>query len=191
MKANKEIILSAGPVMSPTLLLLSGVGDKDELAAIGVPPIHHLPSVGKNVTEHPLLLAPFRINSNDSRDPETRDPVVAADQLEEWRVNKTGPLVDPPLIMLGWFRLNESSEIFQKFPDPSSGNKSAHFEIVFVVRSKSTHVLRKELICALVLGSVWRSCTACRGKLYDPRHRVRLSLVQYVWPPLGSQSHAD
>jgi choline dehydrogenase-like flavoprotein len=47
-KARKEVILSAGSFNSPQLLMLSGIGDKQELAKAGIPSILHLPDVGKN-----------------------------------------------------------------------------------------------------------------------------------------------
>jgi choline dehydrogenase len=50
--AGRDIILSAGVVNSPKALLLSGIGPADELAAVGVKPVHDLPGVGKNLQDH-------------------------------------------------------------------------------------------------------------------------------------------
>jgi choline dehydrogenase len=52
--ADREVILSAGAVDSPRLLLLSGVGPAPELEEVGVPVTHHLPGVGRNLHDHPL-----------------------------------------------------------------------------------------------------------------------------------------
>lgn len=52
--ADAEVIVSAGAVDSPRLLLLSGIGPAAELEAVGVPVVHHLPGVGKNLHDHPL-----------------------------------------------------------------------------------------------------------------------------------------
>lgn len=49
--AEKEVVLSAGAINSPRLLLLSGIGPADELAAAGVPVVHDLPGVGKNLRD--------------------------------------------------------------------------------------------------------------------------------------------
>ncbi len=51
---NGEVVLSAGAVDSPRLLLLSGIGPADELAAAGVPVVHDLAGVGRNLHDHPL-----------------------------------------------------------------------------------------------------------------------------------------
>ncbi|MDF1779601.1 MAG: choline dehydrogenase [Rhizobiaceae bacterium] len=50
--ANREVILSAGTVNSPQILLLSGIGPADELSALGIDTVHDLPGVGKNLQDH-------------------------------------------------------------------------------------------------------------------------------------------
>ena len=50
--ANREIILSAGAIQSPRLLMLSGVGDRQHLQQAGVEAVHHLPGVGQNLQDH-------------------------------------------------------------------------------------------------------------------------------------------
>ena len=49
---NKEIILSAGAYNSPQILMLSGIGDGDELQRHKIPVKEHLPGVGKNLQDH-------------------------------------------------------------------------------------------------------------------------------------------
>ena len=50
--AAKEVILSAGPIGSPQLLQLSGIGDETVLKKAGVALTHRLPGVGKNLQDH-------------------------------------------------------------------------------------------------------------------------------------------
>ena len=50
--ATKEVVLSAGAIGSPQLLLLSGVGPRDELAEVGVDCRLDLPDVGKHLKDH-------------------------------------------------------------------------------------------------------------------------------------------
>ena len=47
-----EVVLSGGTFNSPQLLQLSGVGNTDELSALGIPAVHHLPGVGENLEDH-------------------------------------------------------------------------------------------------------------------------------------------
>ncbi|KAF2368328.1 Glucose-methanol-choline oxidoreductase C-terminal [Trinorchestia longiramus] len=53
--ATKEVILSAGAIGSPQILMLSGVGDTDHLQQFNIPMVHHLPGVGQNLQDHPTL----------------------------------------------------------------------------------------------------------------------------------------
>jgi len=58
--AATEVVLSAGTIGSPHLLLLSGVGSRDELAAVGVECVVDLPDVGRHLKDHlhaPLMFA--------------------------------------------------------------------------------------------------------------------------------------
>ena len=50
--ARAELILSAGALISPKLLMLSGIGDTEMLGRHNVECIHHLPGVGRNLQDH-------------------------------------------------------------------------------------------------------------------------------------------
>lgn len=50
--ANKEIILSAGAIGSPQLLMLSGIGPSEQLRNVKIQPIVDLPGVGENLIDH-------------------------------------------------------------------------------------------------------------------------------------------
>ena len=50
--ASREVILSGGAVNSPQLLMLSGIGDPEQLRAVGVEPRHELVGVGANLQDH-------------------------------------------------------------------------------------------------------------------------------------------
>lgn len=51
-QVDKELILSAGPINSPQLLKLSGVGPGAELQSLGIEVVHDLPGVGENLQDH-------------------------------------------------------------------------------------------------------------------------------------------
>ncbi len=52
LKARREVILSAGALQSPQLLMLSGVGPGAHLQALGLPVLHDLPGVGRHLHDH-------------------------------------------------------------------------------------------------------------------------------------------
>jgi choline dehydrogenase len=51
-QAAREVLLSAGAVQSPQILLLSGIGDPEELARFGIPVVKALKGVGANLQDH-------------------------------------------------------------------------------------------------------------------------------------------
>ena len=51
-RAAREVIVSGGPINSPQLLKLSGLGPAAELAELGIPVVHDLPGVGENLQDH-------------------------------------------------------------------------------------------------------------------------------------------
>jgi choline dehydrogenase-like flavoprotein len=53
-----EVILSAGVIGTPQILLLSGIGPADELRAMGIQPVSDVPGVGKNLQDH--VMVPLR-----------------------------------------------------------------------------------------------------------------------------------
>jgi choline dehydrogenase len=65
-EASREVILCAGAIGSPQLLMLSGIGDPDELRGHGIDPVHDLPAVGRNLSDHPMAIALFDASGKDS-----------------------------------------------------------------------------------------------------------------------------
>ena len=61
-RARKEIILCAGAVASPQLLLLSGIGPKSQLSELGITCIADLPGVGENLQDHVGVYLNYRID---------------------------------------------------------------------------------------------------------------------------------
>lgn len=51
-RCEREVLLTAGAINSPRLLMLSGIGPADHLRAAGVDPLHDLPGVGSNLQDH-------------------------------------------------------------------------------------------------------------------------------------------
>ena len=56
-----RVVLSAGALKSPHLLMLSGIGPKDQLQQFGIPVIHDLPGVGQNLFNHLSAQVTFKV----------------------------------------------------------------------------------------------------------------------------------
>lgn len=61
-ESSREIIVCAGAIESPALLLRSGIGPADDLAALGIPLIRHAPEVGGNLQDHPDLYVEYAVS---------------------------------------------------------------------------------------------------------------------------------
>ncbi|AVP56210.1 GMC family oxidoreductase [Pulveribacter suum] len=92
-RATREVLLSAGALLSPQLLKLSGVGPAEELQRHGIAVVHNLPGVGEQLHDHPdvvlVLNAPqlpdlFGLSAGGAR------RLLAG--LSEWRRRRTGML---------------------------------------------------------------------------------------------------
>ena len=61
-RARREVLLSAGAMQSPQILMLSGVGDQNELTQHGIAVKKHLPGVGKNFHDHPDFIFGYKVS---------------------------------------------------------------------------------------------------------------------------------
>lgn len=88
-KAKKEVIISAGVIKSPHLLMLSGIGAKTQLEKYNIDLISNLPQVGQNFQDHPTIIAIYKMGP--------AEPVLPKNPSEF-----------PVTIMEGYVALNES-----------------------------------------------------------------------------------
>ena len=65
----EEIVLTAGAIASPQLLLLSGVGPAEHLRSLGIPVVHALAGVGQNLRDHPNVRVPVKVKDDFPLDP--------------------------------------------------------------------------------------------------------------------------
>ena len=86
-RAEREVILSAGAIGSPQLLLLSGIGPADQLRRLGLPVRCDLPGVGENLQDHPYVTCVWDVPAGGSL-ADAEKPKA----LLEYLFRKTGPL---------------------------------------------------------------------------------------------------
>ena len=63
-RAGREVVLCAGAVNTPQLLMLSGIGDEKELSEFGIGVTHHSPEVGKNLLDHLVATLGFDVHDD-------------------------------------------------------------------------------------------------------------------------------
>ncbi|TFK31676.1 aryl-alcohol oxidase-like protein [Crucibulum laeve] len=130
--ATKEVIICGGVFATPQLLLLSGIGPKQELEQHGIDVVVDLPDVGAKFVDHPLLANYYEVNSENTFDGLLRDPSAFGANIEKWMTTKQGLLVNSPANTQGYIRLPEDSDLLKKFSDPASGPQSGHIEFIFI-----------------------------------------------------------
>jgi choline dehydrogenase len=61
-RAEREVVLSAGAFNSPQLLMLSGIGPAEHLRSVGIEPVVDSPHVGEHLQDHPLATTTYSVN---------------------------------------------------------------------------------------------------------------------------------
>lgn len=106
--ASKEVILSAGAIDSPRILLRSGIGAKEELAPHDIALIHDLPGVGKNLQDHLF----YSVSSKASVKGGLNPVIAPGRQLKElikYIFGRKGALTIGPLEAVAFFNLDDPS----------------------------------------------------------------------------------
>lgn len=141
-KAKKEVIVSSGVFESPKLLMLSGIGPKEELAAHGIKPVLVSPHVGQNLLDHPILAHVFRLKDGYGLDDHLlRAGPMKDGAMEVYRKNRTGPYSSGLLELVGLPRIDARLEKSKEYlaakaknggRDPFGPGGQPHFEVDFV-----------------------------------------------------------
>lgn len=99
--------------------MLSGIGDREEIIAMGIQPHVHLPDVGKHLQDHPFVANYFTVNSTTTFDTTLRNKTVFNTQLAEWRATRGGPFSDGLGLGVAFLRIPSNSSVFTNFTDPA------------------------------------------------------------------------
>ena len=110
---GKEVILSAGTVGSPHILLLSGIGPRDQLEKHQIPLIVDLPGVGKNLQDHLTTILVYLSKIRTL----TGDDFTSAENLQQWSKDGTGPLASCIGEAQAWFQVKQSEMRSSSFDD--------------------------------------------------------------------------
>jgi choline dehydrogenase-like flavoprotein len=139
LRATREVLLSAGALQSPQILMLSGIGPKAHLLAHGITPLHELPGVGQNLHDHmdvvQMLDAP---HLKDSIGISPGGALKLLKGISEWRNQRTG-LLTSNVAEAGGFIKSEASE--------ATPDLQMHFVIAKIVNHARTVVLGHGVSC--------------------------------------------
>jgi choline dehydrogenase-like flavoprotein len=104
LSARREVIVCAGAILSPHLLMLSGIGDQEELRTAGITVKQHLPGVGANYHDHLAVAVLMEMKNSDSYGISWRAAPRDIANLLEYALLRTGPLASNVFEATGFIR---------------------------------------------------------------------------------------
>jgi len=112
-QVRREVVLSAGPLASPQLLELSGIGNSEILRRHGIAVVHHLPGVGENLRDHPYLRLSFECTQPITVNDVLRNPLLKVKESLRFIFKREGILT----ISSSTAQMNYRSHAGAKQPD--------------------------------------------------------------------------
>lgn len=97
-RASCEVIMSAGTVNTPQLLMLSGIGPQKHLSQLGIKTIHHSPQVGQNLQDHLMAVLGFDVEAK------TLARAATPIQIVNYLTRRRGMLTSPAAEAYGFVR---------------------------------------------------------------------------------------
>lgn len=94
--ADKEVLLCAGAIQSPQLLMLSGIGPAPQLQQLGIPVLSHAPGVGQNLQDHCTAPLSWKLKSADQSMNRSFTGMRMLWSLLRYGLSRQGPLTTPP-----------------------------------------------------------------------------------------------
>ena len=101
-RAGREVILCAGAIASPQILQLSGIGGGDHLQSIGVPVVHELPGVGRNLRDHYAVRSVVRIQGMPTINQRVRGLPLMREVIKYAFTRRGALALTPTLVYCFW-----------------------------------------------------------------------------------------
>ena len=108
-RARREVILSAGAANTPKLLMLSGIGAPEVLAAVGIPVLHALPGVGENLQDHHMVRSVCRVKNATTLN-QTARGVRLLGQIALWALRRPSILSISPSVAYAFWKSDPALE---------------------------------------------------------------------------------
>ncbi|XP_043660974.1 glucose dehydrogenase [FAD, quinone] [Drosophila teissieri] len=88
-QVTKDVVISAGAIDSPALLLRSGIGPSRQLEQLGIPVVLNMPGVGRNLQDHVLVPVFLKLDEGQA---EALTEKGVLDGIYQYLIHRTGPL---------------------------------------------------------------------------------------------------
>lgn len=121
--ARREVLLCGGAFHSPQLLMLSGIGPKDELARHQIKPVHLLPGVGQNLQDHLDSILSFKSKDTQLLGIGLRAQLRLLREFFKWHRHGTGLVATP---------IAEGGAFFSSTGDTERPDLQLHFCVALV-----------------------------------------------------------
>lgn len=118
MHASREVIVSAGALLSPQLLQLSGVGPASLLQQHEIPVVHHLPGVGENLQDHLQLRLIYEVSKPITSNDQLRSMWGQCSMGMQWLFKRSGPLA---------IGINQGAMFCRVLPESKTPDVQFHF----------------------------------------------------------------
>ncbi len=107
-RCRGEVILSAGTILTPKILQLSGIGPGAALQAAGIDVLVDAPDVGRRMRDHLGLLLPYRLRNDKGLNHRFRSVGLVGSVLQYY-LSKRGPMATGPFEVGGFFRTSAAT----------------------------------------------------------------------------------
>lgn len=108
-KARREVVISAGAINAPQILMLSGIGNADHLKENGIAPLHDLPGVGRGLQDHLQARLVYKCNEPTLND-EVRSLVNKARIALQYALKRSGPMTMAASLATGFLKTRPDLE---------------------------------------------------------------------------------
>lgn len=128
-RATREVILCAGSLKSPHILLLSGIGPAEQLRTHGIEVHHHLPGVGRELIDHLQVKMIWRVRDVESLNEVRNNPLKMLREGLRFAFLRKGPLANGPSFCGGFWRTDPALDLpdMQLHFNPVSGDTIGKF----------------------------------------------------------------